>query len=159
MQPHAPHHTQYQQYPTGESIRVAEEFQDFVMQVLWQRMGFPVSVYTSRKYQWAHGESLQGVEIKFDGRCLETGRLSIEIAEKNNESVNQWTASGIYSPHQSWMYVQGNFNRLYVFATRHLLAAHQSRRDTEHEWKTVRKFYLTLQDADRLAIQFFDFRD
>ena len=57
-------------------------FQDFVVDVLLQTLGFAVVTNSSRAYQHTVGESRTGVEIKHDERFADTGNLWIEVAEK-----------------------------------------------------------------------------
>ena len=57
---------------------------------------------SSQKYQFNIGENLQGFEIKLDTRCTETGRMSIEVAEKSRADSTKWTPSGIYREDNSW---------------------------------------------------------
>ncbi len=79
----------------GDTLEMGAQFLDFVMETL-QRRGVVLQPYTSKKMQYSTGESLQGWEVKLDNRFTETGRLSIEIAEKSNRGVQVWTPSGIY---------------------------------------------------------------
>ena len=57
------------------------EFEDFVKEYLAKNMGWVITTYSSKAYQFSEGESIQGFEFKLDNPCTETGRLSIEIAE------------------------------------------------------------------------------
>jgi len=140
----------YPLFPNDESIQRGMEFQDFVMLAL-SRHGVFIQPYSSRLYQYEHGENPQGVEIKLDARCTDTGRLSIEIAEKVNAKNHAWVNSGIYRRDNTWLYVQGNFKTLYVLPKTLLKLLHQSKRYQEHELPTIRKFYLPLAEAERYA--------
>lgn len=127
------------------------EFQDFVCDVLGNE-GFVLQNYVSKKWQFDKGENRQGFEIKLDNRCTETGRLSIEIAEKSRVSNSAWMKSGIYRDDNSWLYVQGNYNVLFVFAKNWLVRYHQTKKPDEHESHgTVRKFYLPMSTAEFAA--------
>ena len=66
------------------------EFQDFVCKFL-AKHHIILQNLASKKYQLAIGENLQGFEIKLDQRCTETGRMSIEIAEKSRADMPSWT--------------------------------------------------------------------
>ena len=133
------------------------EYQDFVClelakhHILLQNM-------SSRKYQFSTGENLQGFEIKLDARCTETGRLSIEVAEKSKADMPAWTPSGIYC--ESWLYIQGNYQIICVFGTKWLRRLHASRVASgtkDHEsYGTVRKFYVDLDLAREHALRVID---
>lgn len=125
------------------------EYQDFVMEVL-AREGLYVQYYVSRKSQYTIGESRQGVEVKLDRRCTE-GRLSIEIAAKTDARLSDWTLGGIYRADNTWLYVQGNYQLIFVFAKTTLHLLHATKRYQEHTLPTVRKFYLPLDDARKYA--------
>ncbi len=140
-------------YPDSVDPRSPEsgsEFEDFCMEAL-RSIGVFVQVYKSRRYQFERGESAQGVEIKLDRLCTQTQRLSVEIAEKTSASQRQWTSSGIFRKDNTWLYVQGNYDVIYVFAKTTLQRLHESRRFAEHETATVRAFYLPLADAEKYA--------
>jgi hypothetical protein len=87
--------TRYPDSKDQQSDENGREFQDFCCVEL-ARVGIVVQLFSSRRYQFEQGESVQGVEIKLDRRCTETGRLSIEIAEKTRADQRNWIASGIY---------------------------------------------------------------
>lgn len=133
-----------------DSLQVGAEFLDFVLLQL-QPMGMYLQPFTSKKYQYAKGESFQGWEVKYDERCSETGRLSIEIAEKTRADLVSWTPSGIYRSDNTWLYIQGNYARFYIFLKKHLILLHRTGKYTLGEIPTLQKFYLSLADAERYA--------
>lgn len=142
----------YPDCPDANSFQSGLEFQDFVClrlaqeHVILQNTG-------SKLYQLRIGENLQGFEIKLDRRCTETGRLSIEIAEKSREDMPMWTPSGIYRDDNTWLYIQGNYDVFFVFALNYLRARHKSGRYQEGATDTVRKFYLPMSEAERWAVK------
>lgn len=149
----------YPSYPDGkhaDSFQVGLEFQDFVCELLSEQ-GIILQNLVSKKRQFERGENIQGFEIKLDLRCTETKRLSIEIAEKAKAGNPVWIASGIYRDDNSWLYIQGNYEVLYVFAKKFLVLLHKAdqeraqKRFPEHETLTVRAFYLSFDDADKWA--------
>jgi len=111
-------------YPDAKSessFQDGLEFQDFVCEKLAGE-SIILQNFCSKKYQFAVGENLQGVEIKYDSWCSKSGRISIEVAEKTrNDSSLQWTPSGICREDNSWLYIQGNYKLLFIFAKRFLL--------------------------------------
>lgn len=142
-----------------DTLELGAQFLDFVMDTL-QKRGVILQPYTSRKRQYETGESLQGWEVKLDNRCLETGRLSIEIAEKSRRDISNWTPSGIYRRDNTWIYIQGNFQRFYWFQKSLLQKLHtvmdgDKRKYQEAEFNgTVKKFYLPLCDAEKYGVMF-----
>ncbi|MDO8673072.1 MAG: hypothetical protein Q7O66_16815 [Dehalococcoidia bacterium] len=144
--------TNYPDSAHGDSLQVGAEFLDFVLVTL-QPMGMYLQPFTSKKYQYKRGESLQGWEVKYDGRCSGvngTGRLSIEIAEKVKAENTVWIPSGIYRSDNTWLYIQGNYKVFYIFIKKFLVALHNTDRyEIGESYGTVRKFYLPLVDANR----------
>ena len=128
------------------------EFQDFVCERL-ARDSIILQNFASKKYQLCRGENLQGWEIKLDSRCLDTGRLSIEIAEKSKRDNGNWVDSGIFRG-DSWLYIQGNYQRLWVFGTKQLQRYFQQKKPEICESHgTVRKFYIQLPTANAIALR------
>lgn len=133
-----------------DALQVGAEFLDFVTVTL-HGYGLYLQPFTSRKYQYNKGESLQGWEVKLDNRCTETGRLSIEIAEKTRADQATWTKSGIYRNDNTWLYIQGNYEMFYIFLKKFLISLHRTGRYETAEIPTLQKFYLPLSDADKYA--------
>lgn len=140
-----------------KSFESGLEFQDFACTIL-MREGIVLQNLGSKLYQLQVGESLQGFEIKLDRRFLETGRLSIELAEKSSISIPIWTPSGINRSDNTWLYIQGNYDRLYIFPKKILLILHKTGRYKEDGTPTVQKFYLPLSDADKFCAHRIDVR-
>lgn len=131
-----------------DPLQVGAEFLDFVLVTL-QPMGLYLQPFTSKKYQYTKGESLQGWEVKYDGRCTDTGRLSIETAEKTKAANAMWVPSGIYRTDNTWLYIQGNYQGFWIFLKQFLISLHESKRYEEHTLPTIQKFYLPFKDANR----------
>jgi len=124
------------------------EFQDFVCKELAKR-NVILQNLQSKKYQFAVGENLQGFEIKLDMRCSDTKRLSIELAEKTRADHDRWTPSGIMRDDNAWLYIQGNYDHLFIFSKKFLRMLWHSRSD-KFEWreqKTIQTFFLPFEDA------------
>lgn len=141
----------------GNTFRDGVEFQDFVVKEL-SRRGIVIQLYASKRYQLQIGESLTGAEIKLDRRCTDTGRLSIEIAEKSRADIASWTPSGIMRADNAWLYVQGNHQVLFGFSRRFLVNYFYAKKPAVHDEPTIRKFYLSLADAKKYAAFDFDLR-
>jgi len=133
------------------------EFQDFVCELL-AKQGIILQNLTSKKWQVKLGENLQGFEIKYDSRCSETGRLSIEVAEKSRASQElAWTRSGIMRSDNSWLYIQGNYAILFLFAKRFLLNYYYAiNPELTDKFGTIRTFYLPIQAARKHAARVID---
>ena len=140
---------EYPDAPLDNSLEKGREFLDFVMLNL-KALGIYMQPFTSKRYQYDVGESINGIEVKYDSRFTDTGRLSIEIAEKTKASNKDWSPSGIYREDNTWLYVQGNFDHFFIFIKKHLVFLHKTGRYQEGEsYGTVKKFYLPIEDAER----------
>ena len=75
--------------------------------------------------QIAIGENSAGVEIKRDGNMNRTGNLFIEVKEKVIKRtatgvIDSWVDSGIYRNDNSWLYVIGDEDRIFIFSKKML---------------------------------------
>jgi hypothetical protein len=103
-------------------------YQDFVCDLLLHTLGLPVVQYASRFYQQQVGESRTGVEIKHDEKYVQSGRLWIEVAEKAEPRPGPCVPSGICRSDNTWLYVIGNYDTVFVFPKTMLRALHGSGR-------------------------------
>jgi hypothetical protein len=134
-----------------DSFESGLQFQDFVAELFHDKLGVTITNYQSRGYQFGKGENKQGIEIKLDRDILETNNVSIEIAEKSRADLSEYTPSGIYRPDNSWLYVQGNYKIVFIFAKSTLLLLHQSGLYPDKEKPTICKFHLPVADARKYA--------
>jgi len=132
------------------------EFQDFVCCEL-AKQGIVLQNLASKKMQFEVGENLQGFEIKLDRRCTDTGRLSIEVAEKSHAGMPNYTPSGIYRKDNTWLYIQGNYKRLYIFGVGFLRRLYESGKMGENTQPTIKAFFLPLDKADIYCLKRMDF--
>jgi len=139
------------------SFETGMEFQDFVVQTLAQQ-SIILQNLVSKKFQYTVGENLQGFEIKYDSRCTDTGRLSIEIAEKSRADLPSYTKSGIYRDDNTWLYIQGNYQILFIFPKNYLQYLHKSGKYEEYTMPTIKKFYLSFNEATKYAAKVIDLR-
>jgi len=118
-----------------DPLNIGQEFQDFIVEQASKELGITISIFQSKKYQYAKGESLQGVEIKYDARstgdrtyydCIATNNVAIEIAEKTNSNNANYCPSGIYRNDNSWLYIVGNYDCAWIFAKTTLILLHKS---------------------------------
>jgi hypothetical protein len=142
------------------SLEVGHEFQDFIVERLTLDMGISISLYQSKKYQFGKGESLQGVEIKYDSRstgdctynkeCTPSGNVAIEVAEKTRSNNLNWVDSGIYRLDNSWLYIIGNYHQVWVFAKKDLIGLHKSNKyKTVKTLPTMKSMLLPIAVADK----------
>jgi len=96
------------------------EFQDVVTEALYHR-GIVVVGYASQKFQNKRGENMLGAEIKNDERFRQTGHLFIEVAEKSNPDKSNYTPSGIMRADNSWLFVIGDKETVWIFSTKYLV--------------------------------------
>jgi len=147
--------TQVAIYPHAtvkDSLEKGLAFQDFVCIVLAQRH-IVLQNIGSKKFQIEVGENLQGFEIKLDRRCTETGRLSIEVAEKSSRDVLWWTPSGIMREDNSILYIQGNYDSFWVFGKNWLRRWMEEKSPCVDEFNgTIKRFFLENEVADVGAI-------
>lgn len=62
-----------------------------------------------------------GAEIKNDDKYKWTGRLFIEVAEKSHPDKLNYTPSGIMRADNSWLFVIGDINTVWIFSTKYLV--------------------------------------
>ena len=102
-----------------ENYAKGTEYQDYVVSQMLQR-GFPICLYSSRKYQFERGESANGIEIKYDGKMAETGNLYIETAEKSDASNLYYVKSGIMRMDNTWAYLIGDYHEAFLLSVKQL---------------------------------------
>lgn len=106
-----------------EKLEAGLEYQDFIADQL--RKFDPciiLGAYSSRKYQNEKGESASGIEIKHDMKMKETGNLYIEVAEKSNALLLDYTPSGIMRNDNTWLYLIGDYEQAFLFSKNQLKA-------------------------------------
>ena len=142
------------EYPDSNRMHPFEDgmaYQDFIVDLLRDELGIVITNYSSQKYQFGTGENKQGIEIKMDAVSKQTNRLSIEIAEKTKAGNPYWIPSGIYRNDNSWLYIQGNFEKIFIFAKSILRLLHKTGRYQEHTTPTLKGFYLPNEIAEKDA--------
>lgn len=147
-------------YPDGKRSTLFEEgleFQDFVADLLLSELGIALTSYSSQKFQ-LRGENRQGMEIKLDRRMSDTGRISFEVAEKSNSKIRDWTPSGIMRDDNSWLYIQGNYKKLFVFGKEILKLVYEKQylKKTWEPTPTIKTFLMPIDEAERIALKVFN---
>ena len=121
-------------------------YQDFVIEKLYDR-GLPIISYASKEYQNMIGENKAGIEIKNDTKFSITGNFYVEIAEKSNANNLNYIASGIFRNDNTWLYVIGNKEWIYVFAKNQLILLYNAKIYKEVITSTSQGFLLPIKDA------------
>lgn len=103
-----------------EQLSCALEYQDFVAEQLYS-IGLPLFNYASKKYQVERGENKLGVEIKHDKQFRTTGNFWIEVSEKSHPNRKEYFPSGINRSDNTWLYVIGDYNEIFIFSKSFLL--------------------------------------
>lgn len=124
----------------AECLKKGLEYQDFVFTQLRCMEDMPVflGAYSSKKYQYEKGESLSGLEIKYDTLLNVTGNLFIEYQEKTDPDKAEFVPSGIMRKDNSWLYLVGDYEQAFLFAKRTLQGYCQANKD-KLEKKTSQK--------------------
>ena len=151
---------QASRYPDSvnpHSIDQSRAFEEFVAKTLRGNMAAPEALRSltlcpdSKTDQFRYGDALEGVEIKLDNLCTSTGRLSVEVAERT--ALNRpWHRSGINADSAATWYIQGNFERFWVFHRSELQAMYTGCVVTngtiiDNRPATIKKFYLPIRQA------------
>ena len=114
-------------------------------------IGIPLIAFSSKQYQLKHGENKLGIEIKFDDNYKTSGNLYIEIAEKSNPRNASYVPSGIYRSDNTWLYVIGDFDTIFVFSKVMLKLIENKYKHVENKYKTSKGFLLLGEDALKFA--------
>jgi hypothetical protein len=144
-----------EQYANGYYERQLEDglqYQDVVTRELYQR-GIVVVGYSSRRFQNSEGENMLGAEIKHDKQFRDTGNLYIETAEKAHPDRPSYTPSGIHRKDNSWLFVIGDEQTLYIFSTKYLRKLETVRGYRVIEKPTSRGFLMPLLEAEKYCIR------
>jgi len=134
-------------------IESGQAYQDFVVDCCYRILNMPISCYSSKLYQQNVGESINGVEIKNDRKFKESGNLYIELAEKARPRDGEYAMSGINRGDNTWLYLIGDFDIIYVFAKSMLIGMSKSHkyRKVENGTRTSVGFLLPVPDAAKYA--------
>ena len=136
-----------------EMLQKGLEYQDFVTDVLINELGIALSSYGSTKYQYTKGENKQGFEIKFDDKYKDTGNIYIEIAEKSNAVNLNFVNSGIFRNDNTWLYLIGNYNEIFIFSKNHLKLMYESKKYKEVETATSKGILINKINAEKYCIK------
>lgn len=136
-----------------EKLEEGLEYQDFITELLIKEIGISLSTFSSKNYQNKIGENRQGFEIKFDNKMLDTGNIYIEVKEKSNPNNQNYVNSGIYRNDNTWLYLIGNYQTVYIFGKSHLKLMYESNKYREVKTKTSIGFLLPILDANKYCLK------
>jgi len=103
----------------GEQYERGMRYQDFIAEQLMSR-GIALNCYSSKKYQLERGESLSGIEVKYDSRMAQTGNVYVETAEKSRPDLPEYTPSGVCRDDGSWLWLIGDYTEALLMGKRQL---------------------------------------
>jgi len=132
-----------------EKFEAGIQYQDWVVEKLYDA-GLPIISYSSKKYQYMIGENKAGMEIKLDRNWAKTGNLYIEIAEKSNCNNANFIDSGIYRNDNTWLYLIGDYTKIFIIAKSFLKILHKKKKYREVLISTSKGFLLPVKDAEEL---------
>lgn len=131
-----------------EKLKQGLYYQDFVIEELY-KVGLPIISYSSKQYQHLVGENKAGLEIKNDSNYKTTGNIYIEVAEKPDASKKEYWASGIYRSDNTWLYLIGDTDRIFIFSKKQLVLIHERKKYREVSIPTSKGFLLPVADAEK----------
>jgi hypothetical protein len=133
-----------------QKLEEGMQFQDIVSRELYQR-GIIVLNYSSRKYQQKYGENMLGAEIKLDKNFRKTGNFYIETAEKSHPDKDAYCIAGIMRGDNSWLFVIGDEQTIYIFPTNYLRKLSKNYRYVSTP--TSKGYLFPVSDAERYCIR------
>lgn len=142
--------------PFNERLADGKAFEDFASDVLWAN-GIALGLYKSRAKQWRVGESRLGAEIKYDSEDNQEkyGNVFIEFEERRDES-GEWRPCGIDDPLEPWLYVVGNWHRIFIFSVRTLRLAWKCGKYKTKDTGTSRGFVMPIPEAKEKCERFLE---
>ena len=145
------------------------EFQDFIITLLLKEHGIVIQPYSSKKYQFEIGESLQGYEIKYDARstgdctyynCNATNNVAIEVEEKTNVNNKNWIKSGIFREDNTTHYLIGNYHGCWIIEKRILRKLyHLKLYPIVETLSTIKSMLIPIDKMDSHSIHVFVFNN
>ena len=147
-------------------VEDGNRFMDYSTELLLKHKGIVATPYSSRKYQNGTGETIQGIEFKWDKKIKQYGTMFIETHCKNKNG--EYQEGGIYSKNNTWLYAQGDYDTLYYFSVKTLRTLCNQKGDkgnypnvdASNGWryfrletpqKSAKGFKLPIEDAEKYA--------
>jgi hypothetical protein len=140
----------YKEY-YNESLQKSLEYQDFIQEQILKHLNFNISYYCSKKYQKEKGESLNGIEIKYQDMLSKINNIYIEYAEKPSPDKKEYWPSGIDSEDKSWLWITGDYKTIYIIPKNYLKMLKNSKFAKHKTTATSKGYTLTREEAERYA--------
>ncbi len=126
-----------------------QKFEQHVAKVLKDNLNIVLEFFIGKEEQ-LKGETLQGIEIKFDDKTKKTGNLYIECGEKTHPAIPGYYPGGIYRDDNTWCYVIGDYDTIYLFGKKVLQSVVD---DFKHvQTPTSQGFLIPLARAEELCL-------
>ena len=135
-----------------QQLEEGREFQDHVCETVFKTLGLPIMQYSSTRYQYSKGESVNGVEIKLDKRLNDTQNIYIEEYEKAHPENSGYVPSGIKIA-GNWLYIIGDYNIIYVMPVSILILSSRSDKFKRVQTPTSRGFLMPVSTAEKWAVK------
>ena len=138
----------------------SEEYQDWLSKELPKHNGLIIQFMTSKKYQYSLGESVQGIEVKYDMKLAKTNNLFIEIYEKRRHENHTFIESGILRKDNTIIYGIGDYKILYLFSKKlllHIYSKYQNMNNSflsNNNWVIFEKEGKPIMSASKTSIGF-----
>ena len=123
-----------------KNMQVSNNYVDWVSRQLAIRQGIIITPYMGFHNQ-QQGETLQGIEIKYDKKMKIYNNIYIETHEKTNKNNKNWIESGILKTDNSIMWIIGDYSRFFLISKKQLLNIYKNIK-TDIEKKGVKSKYL-----------------
>ena len=128
-------------------LQEGQAYEAWVKMHLEKQLFIRLDLTPDLETQKSVGETLQGIEIKYDRKYAATGNIYIELSEKCRAWKQEWTRSGVYRDDNTWLIAIGNYETIYLFAKRQL------QRYVQAHWSDIIKTETSigiLLDADAI---------
>lgn len=130
-----------------DDLEAGNEYLDYIAPTLIN-IGLIFCPHLSKSYQKRYGESVNGIEVKYDRQFVKTNNLFIET-EFNS------SPSGINYGGNLWIYCIGDYRFLYVFATKGLqrIAQNYQLKTLNKTTGEVKGFCLPKDQAEKFCLK------
>jgi len=129
-----------------EQLKLGEQYQAYVKN--WLKPIKKINYYTGMTEQYNIGESVEGIEVKYDKRSEKTENLYIEVAEKSNSTKRNFIPSGVMREDNTKKYLIGNKHKIWVFDKEYLKNICMHRSKIEIDMGTSRGVLLGKYDIE-----------
>lgn len=96
-------------------LQQAFEFENFIAEKIKVEYGLDIEPFLTPEGQYELGENALGIEIKNDKILKKTRNVYIEVAEKSNKLLSDYTRSGILKSDNTIYFLIGDYEEFYIF--------------------------------------------